>query len=63
MGTNAITNVGKDNLPAFPYEQNNKSPAVLVGAIVSDGEVVGYLPLKVEDNGDGTCTLITKAET
>ena len=59
MSANPVANVGKRNLPAFPYDQNNVRPAVLFGAIVDvvTKEVRGYLPLKVTDNGDGTATL------
>jgi len=59
MAVNPVDNRGKLNLPAFPADHNARPPAVLVGAIVdvATGEVIGYLPLSVEDNGDGTCTL------
>jgi len=62
MAVDPTENVGRSVLPAFPRSSNAEAPAVLVGAIVNTvtGEVTGYLPLKVEDNGDGTCTLVTK---
>ena len=50
-------NIGRQNLPAFPYGENQFRPAVLYVAIVEDGEIVGYLPASVTDNGDGTCSL------
>ena len=52
---------GKRALPAMPYDENSKHPAVLMGAIVDPvtREITGYLPLKVVNNGDGTCTLVT----
>jgi hypothetical protein len=58
MAKDPAQNVGKRNLPAFPYDQNAKYPAVLVGAIVdkNTGEVIGYLPIECIDNGDGTCS-------
>jgi hypothetical protein len=61
MSIDPTANVGQLNLPAFPADQNAKVPAVLVGAIVNaiTGEVIGYLPLKCVDNGDGTATLVT----
>lgn len=61
MAANPTANVGKLNLPAFPADQNAARPAVLVGAIVDPVtmEVTGYLPLKVVNNNDGTCTLVT----
>ena len=61
MSTNPTENRGKLNMPAFPADHNGRAPAVLVGAIVNTatGEITGYLPLKVVDNGDGTCTLVT----
>jgi len=64
MAVNPADNVGKKNLPAFSYDQNAKMPAILMGAIVdpTTKEVVGYLPIKVEDNGDGTCTVVVKNE-
>lgn len=61
MAVSPADNVGKRNLPAFPRTQNAEEPAVLFGAIVDPAtkEVIGYLPLAVVDNGDGTCTLKT----
>jgi len=53
---NPVENVARQIFPAFPYDENNVRPAVLTGAIVDgDGIVVGYLPVKCTDNGDGTC--------
>jgi len=62
MGANPVANVGKQNLPTFPRDQDNFRPAVLFGAIVDTvtKEIKGYLPLKVIDNGDGTATLKVK---
>ena len=58
---NPVDNVGQSNMPAFPRSANADTPAVLVGAIVDPitGAITGYLPLKVVNNGDGTCTLVT----
>ena len=61
MGTDPKRNVGEKNLPALPYDHNNFRPAVLVAAIVQDGEVVGYLPLDAEDQGNGTAILKVKS--
>lgn len=61
MAVDPTQNAGRVVLPPFPRSQNAEEPAVLMGAIVNaSGDVTGYLPLKVEDNGDGTCTLIVK---
>ncbi len=62
MGADDEYNVGRDVFPAFPYEKNAHRPAVLVGAIVDPvtNEVVGYLPLAVADQGDGTCILLVR---
>jgi hypothetical protein len=45
--------------PDMPKDNNIRTPAVLMVAIVSGGKIVKYLPLKARDNGDGTATLIT----
>lgn len=62
MAIDPVENVGKKNLPALPYDQNNRRPAALVIPQVSAGEVVGYLPARSTDNGDGTATLKVDTE-
>jgi len=55
------TNNGRQVYPAFPYDENAHTPAVLVGAVVDDdGEIEGYLPVHVVDNGDGTCSRVVR---
>ena len=56
MPTNPQDYISK-KVPGVPYDKNNKPLAGLVVPIVSAGEIVGYLPLKAQDNGDGTATL------
>jgi len=45
-------------LPAAPYDDNSKPFPVLFGAVVEDGVITKFLPIKCKDNGDGTCSLI-----
>jgi len=55
-------NNGRQVYPAFPYGGDVHRPAILSGAIVDeDGEIDGYLPVRVVDNGDGTCTRVIRA--
>jgi len=51
--------VGKRALPAQPYDGNSKVATVLMGAIVDPAtkEIIGYLPIKCTDNGDGTASI------
>jgi hypothetical protein len=49
--------VGK-KIKAIPYDENNKSSYVPMLAIVDgSGNIIGYLPLAVTNNGDGTATI------
>jgi len=42
----------------IPYDKNRKGLSVVTGAVVNGaGDIIGYLPLKVNDNGDGTASL------
>ena len=57
--TDPAANIGRQSYPAIPYDENSQRPAVLVLAIVDeDGEIEGYLPARVTDNGNGTCNLV-----
>ena len=49
---------------AHPYDQNNNAiPSLIVSITDPDtGAIVGYLPLKATDNGDGTATLKVDTE-
>jgi len=51
--------VGKRALLAQPWDENSKVAPVLMGAIVDPATkgILGYLPVKCYDNGDGTCSL------
>lgn len=45
-------------LPAIPYDDNSKQTSVPMLCIVDEtGHITGYLPMDVEDNGDGTATI------
>ena len=44
------------DIPAVPMDQNGKTQPVLMGAILEDGAIVRYRPIRCKDNGDGTCT-------
>ena len=58
MGDNQFdvgTNFG-ESMPGMPIDANHRPPAVLMGAIVEDGAIVKYLPIRCKDNGDGSCT-------
>jgi len=56
MATDPVDNVSL-KVKALPYDENNSRLSAVVAAIVSGGEIVGYLPLKATDNSDGTATL------
>ncbi len=57
MPTDPEDNIG-EQYPALPIDDDrNKLPA-LIAAIVSGGDVTGYLPLKTIDNTDGTASLV-----
>ena len=58
MAIDPKKNIGK-KLVAFPYDKNSKPSSVLLLPIVQGNEVIGYLPAKATDNGDGTATLNT----
>ncbi len=62
MSTTDPTRYKGKKVPAFPYDQSNKSSSVLVLPIIVAGEIVGYLPAKAIDNGDGTATLKVDTE-
>ena len=57
FSTDPEENVGNQSILAIPYDENNHRPAVLYGAIVENGEIVGFLPVRCTDNGDGTCSI------
>jgi hypothetical protein len=61
MAIDPTKNISK-KLPAFPYDQNYKPAFILVLPIVEDGEIIGYLPAKGVNNGDGTASLDVKGE-
>lgn len=42
----------------FPRDKDNKNPSILMLPIVSGTNIVGYLPAKATDNGDGTASLV-----
>lgn len=44
-------------IKAIPYDDNNHRMAILFVPVVSDGEVVDYLPVAAADNGDGTASI------
>ena len=48
--------------PAQPYGDNNRPFPSLFAAIVVNGAITKYLPLKVTDNEDGTATLALGAD-
>jgi|GEM_PF-3217236 len=58
MPTDPTQYKGK-KIKAFPYDQNGRDSSVLILPIVSGTEIIGYLPAKATDNGDGTATLAT----
>ena len=55
MAVNPKKNINK-KIPTFPHEFK-KYAAPLILAIVQSNEIIGYLPAKAIDNGDGTATL------
>lgn len=58
MAIDPEQNINK-RIPEIPHDGNRKWASVLVVPIVDNGEVIGYLPVKATDNGDGTATLAT----
>lgn len=49
-------------IKAIPYDQNGRPSSVLVLPVVDvSGNIIGYLPPKVTDNGDGTASLSVTA--
>ena len=63
MAINPEDNISKQIL-SFPYDKNRKPASILVLPIVDPGskEIIGYLPAKARDNGDGTATLEVDTE-
>ena len=43
-------------IPALPLDEDRNKLAAIIAAIVSGGDIVGYLPVKSTDNLDGTAT-------
>jgi len=61
--TDPAYNIGRQSYPAIPYDENSVRPSVLALAIVDDdGEITGYLPARVSDNGNGTCDLFVTSQ-
>ncbi len=58
MSTDPKQNVGTQ-VKALPLDQNDRALAGMLVPIVDAGKIVGYLPVKGIDNGDGTATLDT----
>lgn len=55
MPTDPIDNISLQ-IPALPLDEDRNKVAALFSAIVSGGDIVGYLPVKSTDNLDGTAT-------
>lgn len=53
---NVGNNFGERLPNGIPYDENNRPVAMLFGAIVENGRIVKYLPIRCKDNGDGTCS-------
>lgn len=56
MAINPEDNIGRVNVK-LSEDQDRTSIPYLMSAIVVEGEIVGYLPIKASDNGDGTASL------
>jgi len=62
MATTDPTKYRGKKIPSFPYDQSKHRPAILILPIVQGSEIIGYLPAKSRDNGDGTATLEVDTE-
>jgi len=60
MPTDPAGYISKQIIPQLPQDENQKNPAVIMGCIVTGNTIVGFLPLRCTDNGDGTATLVVE---
>ena len=61
MAIDPTKNVNK-KIPEMPHDGNRKVSSVLILPIVQNNEIIGYLPAKAIDNGDGTALLKVDTE-
>lgn len=63
MAINPDDNARLTDQPAQMIDDNrNVLPASVAAIVNGSGDIVGYLPLKAVDNGDGTATLKVDTE-